>query len=827
MIQKNRRAKAVTISGSLQRHAAQALVLLIFAISATKAQEAGSLLGNVTDPQGNPIPDARVQVFGQDPTPLATAHTGASGEYAFNGIAAGSYVVAIQKDGFRGKTIPVQLSAGTGEMHVALELAGLSQSVVVTAAGEAQMPDEVSRPLTVISHDEILNRNDYSYGDLLNTVPGLTIQNEGGPGQYTTISAHGLPVADTAILIDGLRFRDVSNSQGDASDFIQTLTIISPDHVEILSGSGSSLYGTDAVGGVVNIVSQQGGSPLHGELQVEGGGLGMYRGRGVLGGGALHNRFTWNVGITHVNVLNGVDGHSPWRNTGSQAIANYAVSPRLDILGRFWGTDDFLMSGNPPTNVGILAANIPPTGTIPAIAPSLPSVAAYANGQPPNFGNATFIPNVWDPDNRRASDFIAAALILKGVISPKVNWQASYQRVDTRRVFQNGPGGVGYQPLADNYSRYQGTVDTAGGRFTGVPTTWLTLIGGYEFEREVYQDYQDNNLPSPDLVIESTHAEQRSNAAYFAAQSSLFNHRLMISLSGREQTFDVSLPNFQYAGAISNPYAGVPINAPHALTGDASMAYLFSRSNTKLRGHVGNAYRAPALYERLGGGFYNNPLVPDQVIFTPYGDPNLAPDRFNSVDGGIDQYLFHDRIRVSATIFYTRISQLISFVNALPLPDPFGRISGYMDTSGGISRGEELSIEARPTNTLSLMASYTYTNADTDTDSTVPGYYQMFDLPRHKVSLVVTKQWNQRLDTTFDLHSYSSYLDPYVGYGRAYLFSGYAKANLVASYQLWQKEHQAARVYCKIDNLFNITYYDGGGYREPGLTALAGIRYSF
>jgi vitamin B12 transporter len=827
MIHKIRRAEAATISGTLRRYATQVLLLLIVATAATNAQDVVPLRGNVVDPQANPVPDARIQVFGQDPTPLATAHTGASGEFAFDGIATGSYVVAVQKGGFRGKTISIQLTASTGEMHIVLELAGLSQTVVVTAAGEAQMPDEVSRPLTVISHDEIENRNDYSYGDLLNTVPGLTIQNEGGPGQYTTISAHGLPVADTAVLIDGLRFRDVTSSQGDATDFIQTLNIISPDRVEILSGSGSSLYGTDAVGGVVNIVSQEGGSPLHGELQVEGGGLGTYRGRGVLGGGALHNRFTWNVGITHVNVLNGVDGHSPWRSTGAQGIANYAISRRLDILGRFWGTDDFLISGNPPTNVGIPAANIPATGTIPAVAPSLRSVAAYANGQPANFGNATFIPNAWDPDNRRASDFIAAALILKGVISPNVNWQASYQRVDTKRVFQNGPGGVGYQPLADNYSRYQGAVDTLGGRLTAVPTTWLTLIGGYEFERELYRDHQDNNLPSPDLIVESTHAEQRSNAVYFAAQSGFFSHRLMISLSGREQTFKLSVPNFQYAGAVSNPYVGVPIHAPHALTGDASVAYLFSRSNTKIRGHVGNAYRAPALYERFGAGFYNNPLVPDQVIFTPYGDPDLAPDRFNSVDGGVDQYLFHDRIRISATFFYTRISQLIGFVYALPLPDPFGRTSGYMDGSGGISRGEELSIEARPTSTLSLMASYTYTNAGTDTDSTVPGYYQTFDLPRHKVSLVVTKQWNRKLDTTFDLRSYSSYLDPYVGYGRAYLFPGYTKANLVGSYQLWQRERQAARVYCKVDNLFNATYYDGGGYRGPGLTALAGIRYSF
>ncbi|MGH9611126.1 MAG: hypothetical protein ACRD34_15790 [Bryobacteraceae bacterium] len=91
----------------------------------------------------------------------------------------------------------------------------------------------------------------------------------------------------------------------------------------------------------------------------------------------------------------------------------------------------------------------------------------------------------------------------------------------------------------------------------------------------------------------------------------------------------------------------------------------------------------------------------------------------------------------------------------------------------------------------------------------------------------MTKQWNGRLDTTFDLHSYSSYLDPYVGYGRAYLFPGYTEADLVGSYPFWQSEHQAARVYCKMGNLFNVTDHEGGGYREPGLTAVAGIRYSF
>jgi vitamin B12 transporter len=793
----------------------------------SRAQTGGTLHGTVTDAKGNPIANAQLQLFSQDSMPLASATTQDSGQYSLDGIAGGTLKLAINKDGFRSKTLSLQLQRGaTKELNVSLDLAGINESVVVTASGEAQTLNEVSRPITLISQQEIINRNAYSFGDLLNTVPGLTIQNQGGPGQFTTISAHGLPVADTAILIDGLRFRDASNTQGDASDFIQTMNIISPDHVEILSGSGSSLYGTDAVGTVINIVSQEGGSPLHGQLQLEGGGLGTSRARGVIGGGLAQNRFTYNLGASYINVLGGVDGHSPWRSTGGQAILRYNVSPKLSIAGRFWGTSDFLASGNLPTNVGLPANNIPATGTVLAVAPSIQSVETYASGGPANFGNATFIPNAWDPDNNRNSNFIATALILRGAISPKVSWQASYQDVNTQRLFQNGPEGVGYQPAADDYGAYVGNVDTASGRMTAVPFSWLTLTGGYEFEQEFYRDHQDNNLESPNLIVEMTHSKQLSNAGFFAVQAQLFGHRLILGASGRAQTFNVPAPNFQYAGPINNPYAGIPIHAPHALTGDVSLAYLFPRSGTKLRGHVGNAYRAPALYERFGAGFYNNPLVPDQVIFTPYGDPDLAPDRFNSVDGGIDQYLFHDRIRASASVYYIRIAQLISYVNALPQPDPFGRISGYEDTAGGISRSEEISVEARPTNTLSFTGSYTYTNADTDTDSTVPGYFQVFDVPRHKVALVITKQWGNKLNTTFDMYHYSNYLDANVGFGRAYQFSGYTIGNLVGTYQVWKGDRPTVQIYAKINNLFNDVYYQAG-YREAGITALAGLRYSF
>lgn len=793
------------------------------------AEPPSDLSGQVTDAQGGAIAGARVTVFRQDTATPQTVRTNESGEYRFAGLAPGSLLLEVRKEGFRTTTLNVALQRGVASRrNVTLQVSGVDQSVIVTAAGEAQTPGEVSKSVSVISHDEIVNRNDYAVAGLLTTVPGVQIFNQGGPGQYTKMSIHGLPSSAGAILVDGLRFRDSATTQGDAASFLPVLNVVDTDHIEVLRGSGSSLYGTNAVGGAVNIVTDQGGGPLHGQAQVEGGNLGLFRARGTIAGGALQDKLKYTFGLLHLNVMSGVDGQDAYRSSGLQSFARYDFTPRLSLSGRFWGSDDFAQANNSPTSTGIPQENIPATAVVPAIPLSPEGVKTLIAGGTPNFGNATYIPDVNDPDDRNASRFENAAIIFRDIVAPTFNWQGYYQLVRTERIYNNGPVGIGpYQPAADNYSNYVGRIDTTGIRGSKQITSWLGITGGYEFERETYFDHQDDNLPVPENVTERTHVQQRSNAEFFAAQFSPLERRLQISLSGRLQTFSLSAPDFQYSGT-ENPYKNVSLSPPKALTGDASVAYLFVRSNTKLRAHIGNSYRAPALFERFGAGFYNDFLT-GKVIFSPYGDPRLAPDRYNSFDGGIDQYLFHDRIRASATIFYIRIAQLIGFnANGLinPATDPFGRSSGYINGAGGISRGGEISVEARPTRSLTVSAAYTYTNADTDQDSQVPGFFQVFDTPKHMVTLVATNQWTKRLTTTVDMFHYSSYFDPSIGYLQAYRFPGFTKTNFVASYEFWRNETKSARFYAKVDNLFNQTYYVAG-FLAPRATAIGGLGYAF
>lgn len=795
------------------------------------ASDGITLRGNVQDAQHRNIAAAHLQLYRKNTNVSVDATSTENGTYSFEDLAPGDYLLNVSKDEFRSATVNVHLERNaTRDLDVALPVAGINQTVVVTAANAPQTLNEVSKALTVVSQEEMTDRNDYAFSELLRTTPGVQIMNSGGPGQLTSMRVRGLRPDATAFLVDGLRFRDASTVQSDASSFLSAMNIVDADHVEILRGSGSSLYGTNAAGGAVNIVSDQGGGAIHGQVQAEGGNLGLFRGRGNVAGGAWKDRLKYSAGILHLNVTSGVDGQDANRSTGLQGFARYDFTPQITLSGRFWGSDDFVQLNNSPVTDGIPSANLPAIGAINAVALNAAGRQALLAGKPVTYGDSTYVPGLNDPDSRRTSRFLNSAFIFRQIVTSRFNWQASYQRVHTDRVYENGPVGIGFQPLTPSYGNYVGDIDTADVRGISQLTSWLGVTAGFEFEREHYFDHQDDNAVAPYRVIEHTYARQFSLAPYFASQMTFLNRQLQVSFSGRAQIFRLSRPTFQYSGA-ENPYGNTLLpNPPRALTGDVSIAYFTARTGTKLRAHGGNAFRAPSLYERFGAGFYNDPMS-NRVIFSPYGDPRLGPDRYNSFDGGVDQYLFGSRMLASGTFFYTRAVHLTAFdftgvIN--PMTDPYGRSSGYLNGSGGYSRGAEVAVKARPTRNLSVSGSYTFTNANTDRDISVPGFYQVLGVPRHVVTAVATNQWTRKFTTTVDFYRYSSIYAPLsVNFeSRAFRFPGFSKTGVVASYRFWDSESHSARVYARVDNLFNHTYYELG-FLAPGTTFVTGLSYSF
>lgn len=788
---------------------------------------ADTVNGKVSDQQGSVVLGARVRLYAAGSTQASQTLTDSTGAFRFDGLSSGNYILQVDAAGFRQSTRNLTL-AGTATEHIQLEVAGVPNSVLVTAEAGALTVDQTAKAISLVDVTEIKDRNEYSIAEILRNTPGISIRNQGGPGQFTQIRIRGLRPDAAQVLIDGMRFRDASTTQGDASSFSSTLNFVNLSRVEVSRGSNSSLYGTGAVGGSINMVTDQGGAPTHGDLQAEGGGLGYLRGRASLSGGLRENRVVYSAGLSHINVTSGVDQDDRNRSTGGQGFVRYDLTPRLHLSHRFFASDDFAQNNTSANATGIPAANIPNATIVPFIPLAQEQVRILNTGGRPDYGAATLVPGRNDPDNHRSSTFFSNMVKLRHDLSAALGWQASYQRLTTERKFANGPGGIGFQPVGfASVTSPLGAIDTVDARFnTGV--RWYRLTAGYEFEREVFRDRQDNNQPGTARLVVSNRISQNSSAVHLQNQLSLLQDRLQISASGRWQTFQLKQPEFDVRG-IRNVYAGLPLSSPpRGLTGVLAVAYFAAATGTKFRVHAGNSYRAPALYERFGGGFSQN-QVTGLANFTPWGDPRLSPDRYNSVDWGVDQYLFKDKIRISATHFYVRTVQVIFFNSVINrVTDLFERTSGYSPGFGATNRGLEMAVEARPTRTTVLSGSYTFTNADNDRDAVIPGFFQSLNVPRHTTTLVLTQRLGKRADVTFDLFRGSTYYINYFAAGRtrAYAFPAYTKADLVANYKLWVRDNQSLRVYGKVDNVLNQTYYENG-VLNPKAWAIAGLAFAF
>ncbi|MCU1258835.1 MAG: Outer rane receptor for ferrienterochelin and colicin [Bryobacterales bacterium] len=475
--------------------------------------------------------------------------TDVSGSCRFHGIPAGQYLIQGEAAGFdSSKPQAVDLKGDElMEVELSLGIAHVRASITVTASGTPQSTDEVSKALTVVDSEMINLRADKSLGEALLDVPGLRVQQLGGPGSTTYFKVRGLRNADTAILVDGLRLRDAAGTQADASGVLQDLVITNTSQVEVLRGSGSSLYGTDATGGVVNIITDQGGGRTRGSVLFDGGSLGSIRGMAHLAGGFDHDRIDYSVGITHWNVMSGVNDDSPARNTSGQGQVTYRLSRTASISARIYTGDSFSFVRLTPRSVGTLPAQ----GIIDAVPVTLAEDRRYESGTPLSqlvLGGATFLPAADNSDSTRAGRFFMGAFRLTVRPSERLGFTAQYQDLSTTRNYGDGPAGPGSQPSGSSLSKYLGNIQTANPRIDASLGKYQHFDAGYEFENEKFQNRLLLPVASSNFFTEVT---QRSNAFFAQDQLHFLDSRLQFAGAYRVQFFALDQPLFQ-------PLAGAP-----------------------------------------------------------------------------------------------------------------------------------------------------------------------------------------------------------------------------------------------------------------------------
>jgi len=151
---------------------------------------------------------------------------------------------------------------------VAAAPAPVLEDVLVT--GTFSPRPALTSSVSVLSAEQIEALNKTTVADLLQTLPGLLVEEQGGPGGLTAVSVRGGEANFTLVLVDGVEVNDPTNSRGGSFDFAN-LNPKNIERIEVVRGAQSAIYGSDAVAGVINIITRRPPEGHEQEARAEGG----------------------------------------------------------------------------------------------------------------------------------------------------------------------------------------------------------------------------------------------------------------------------------------------------------------------------------------------------------------------------------------------------------------------------------------------------------------------------------------------------------------------------------------------------------------------------
>ncbi|MCL6271785.1 TonB-dependent receptor [Sansalvadorimonas sp. 2012CJ34-2] len=205
--------------------------------------------------------------------------------------------------------------------------------IVVTATRTAQTVDQTLAPVSVISREDIAKSQATSVPELLETLSGVQISQSGGPGSLTSLFIRGTATNQSLVMIDGQRFG--SATTGGA--FLQYFSPDQIERIEVVRGPRASLYGADAIGGVVNIITRKGTDVPEANLRV---GYGSRNTRTASTNLSGSNESTkYNIGINRFltdgydvtdDEKSPEDDDDAYSNTSASINVNHSFSENLE-----------------------------------------------------------------------------------------------------------------------------------------------------------------------------------------------------------------------------------------------------------------------------------------------------------------------------------------------------------------------------------------------------------------------------------------------------------------------------------------------------------------
>ena len=196
--------------------------------------------------------------------------------------------------------------------------------LVVTATRTAQPIEKVGASVTVLTQPAIEASQAISVVELLAQTPGVSFTRNGGPGATTSLNIRGAETQHTVVLIDGVKLNDPSSTQGGFNS--GNLLVGDISRIEILRGAQSTLWGSQAIGGVVNIVTAEPTTPFASSIDAEAGA----RKTGYLraGVGGASDKLTWRVAGGYYTT-DGFSAYKPGKE--KDGYQNAGLSGRLRV----------------------------------------------------------------------------------------------------------------------------------------------------------------------------------------------------------------------------------------------------------------------------------------------------------------------------------------------------------------------------------------------------------------------------------------------------------------------------------------------------------------
>ncbi len=725
------------------------LAALLFSFSLftpAQAQSNAVLFGRVTDRSGAAIAGAQIvaEPLSSNGTKVR-ALSAADGSFSL-ALPPGTYRVHISSPQMADVDQELTLREGQRrEWSVRLELAPLSSKVVVSAQAEPAPANTVASPVTVLTEQDIEQRQAIWLAPLLASTTGASIARLGPLGGVTSFFLDGGNSNFTKVLVDGT---PINQPGGDID--LSNLDVTNIDKIEIVHGATSALFGSDAVDGVVQIFTHHGTTEEPALTLVgEGGTFDTGRGEADLSG--VLGKFDYAPAISYFDS----DGQGP-----NDRLRDTTLS------GNFgWKFSDADQKED-------------------QLRLSLRSVDSDA-GQP---GQTLLEP----PLLGQSSDLHDFSANLSWDFSTGSHWE--HRLAGTESYFNDFIIDIPVFTEIDEFNR-------AG--FEGQSTYLdgpLAVSLGYNYEVE-------NGSPA------GPH-ERRNNQGGYLETHYQFGRRLTAIAGVRAE---------------DNASFGTRV-VPR--TGIAYLARFGSGfwGETRLRASYGLGIKEPDFEQ----SYENDPCFP--------GNPNLAPERSDTFNAGIDQEVANERVKFSATFFRNEYSDIVSFASCLPgepcgFPIPptctpsdeqaEGGFGTFFNTDAARAYGAETTIEAKPLPWLSVLANYTYDNtlvlkSPNAFDPTLAPGNRLFLRPLNSANLILNAAFR---GMDWNLAGY------FVGRETDSDFLGLGFTSNPGYFRLDLGTQFAVRggfsVLAHAENLLDRRYQDAVGYPALGLNYLAGVKYTW